>query len=119
VNAKNREYATHTLNFFEIVYRRFICISFFTFADSIASPSGTTPLICSATYGPHLEVCKLLVSSKADLAARNRCGRCQRFSRFSFNQSHPLARRDGTARINALKEYNHKVAAFLESIGAP
>jgi hypothetical protein len=119
VNASNRLYATHTpLTFFEIVYRKFVCFSFLTFANSISSPSGITPLIFSAAYG-HLEVCRLLVSSKADLAARDRCGRCQRCSRFSLNQSHPLACSDGTALQNAMKNNKSEVVAFLRSIGAP
>ena len=120
VNASTQGYATHTpLTFFEIVYLKFVCFSFLTFANSISSPSGATPLIRSAYYG-HLEICRLLISSKADLAARDRCGRCQRCSRFSLNQSHPLAcSRGNTALKCAMNENKSDVVAFLRGIGAP
>ena len=120
VNASDEEYATHTpLTFFEIVYRKFVCFSFLTFANSISSPSGSTPLILSAYWG-YLEICKLLVSSKADLAARDRCGRCQRCSRFSLNQSHPLACSAGyTALKWAMNNNKSDVVAFFRGIGAP
>ena len=97
----------------------FVLFSFPTFRNSISSPSGNTALILSAEYG-RLEVCKLLVSSKADLAARDRCGRCQRCSRFSLNQSHPLACSNGyTALKGAMNRNKSDVVAFLRSIGAP
>ena len=100
-------------------YQKFVLFSFPTFRNSISSPSGDTALMYSAAQG-HLEVCKLLVSSKADLAARDRCGRCQRCSRFSLNQSHPLACSDGkTALKCAIDEKKSDVVAFLRGIGAP
>ncbi len=107
------------LTFFEMFYQKFVLFSFPTFRNSISSPSGTTALIDSARVG-YLEVCKLLVSSKADLAARHRCGRCQRCSRFSLNQSHPLACSSGwTALKCAMQQNKSDVVAFLRSIGAP
>ena len=120
VNASTNRYATHTpLTFFEIVYRKFVCFSFLTFANSISSPSGRTPLSRSASLG-HLEICRLLVSSKADLAARDRCGRCQRCSRFSLNQSHPLACSSGKTALKwAMDQNKSDVVAFLRGIGAP
>jgi ankyrin repeat protein len=73
-----------------------------------------------SAYNGHLEVCKLLVSSKARLAARSRCGRCQRCSRFSLNQSHPLAfSYDWTALKFAMVNNKSDVVAFLRGIGAP
>jgi ankyrin repeat protein len=100
-------------------YQKFVFFSFPTFRNSISSPSGGTALILSAYHG-RLEVCKLLVSSKADLAARARCGRCQRCSRFSLNQSHPLACSDGwTALKYAMDNNKSDVVAFLRGIGAP
>jgi hypothetical protein len=100
-------------------YPKFVLFSFPTFRNSISSPSGDTPLMCSAFYG-HLEICKLLVSSKADLAARDRCGRCQRCSRFSLNQSQPLVCSDGkTALKCAMDRSKSDVVTFLRGIGAP
>jgi hypothetical protein len=78
-----------------------------------------TALMFSAANG-RLEVCKLLVSSKADLAARDRCCRCQRCSRFSLNQSHPLACRSGDTALKWAMDRNESdVVAFLRGIGAP
>jgi ankyrin repeat protein len=100
-------------------YPKFVLISFPTFRNSISSPSGWTALMNSAFHG-HVEVVKLLVSSKADLAARNRCGRCQCCSRFSLNQSNPLACSNGyTALKIAMDSNKSDVVAFLRSIGAP
>jgi ankyrin repeat protein len=100
-------------------YQKFDLFSFPTFRNSISSPSGYTALMNSARKG-HLEVCKLLVSSKADLAARNRCGRCQRCSRFSLNQSHPLACSSGDTALKwAMDNNKSDVVAFLRGIGAP
>jgi ankyrin repeat protein len=76
VNARGKEYATHTLLtwFFEIVLPKFV-FSFLTFANSIASISGVTPLIDAAAWGNgtnrRLEVCQLLISSKADVNAKD------------------------------------------------
>ena len=54
------------LTFFCNVFQKIVLFSFPTFRNSISSPSGWTPLIYSAIKG-HLEVCKLLVSSKCDV----------------------------------------------------
>ena len=119
VNSSDVGYA-HTPNlFFEMFYQKFVLFSFPTFRNSISSPSGSTALMNSAFEG-HLEVCKLLVSSKADLAARHWCGRCQRCSRFSLNQSHPLACSNGNTALKcAMGEKKSDVVAFLRGIGAP
>ena len=116
VNSRDEEHA-HTPNLFlKCFTKNLFCFHFQLFVTP--SPSGDTALMNSA-YEGHLEVCKLLVSSKADLAARNRCGRCQRCSRFSLNQSHPLACSVGTALQNAMKYNQSEVVAFLRSVGAP
>ncbi len=74
----------------------------------------------SSAYNGHLEVCKLLVSSKVDLAARDRCGRCQRCSRFSLNQTHPLSCSDGDTALKwAMDNDESDGVAFLRGIGAP
>ena len=119
VNSSNKSYA-HTPNLFlKCFTKKFVLFSFPTFRNSISSPSGGTSLMESAAQG-HLEVCKLLVSSEADLAARDRCGRCQRCSRFSWNHSHPLACSFGyTALQYAMACNKSDVVAFLRGIGAP
>jgi ankyrin repeat protein len=119
VNSSNREYA-HTPNLFlKCFTQKIVLFSFPTFRNSISSPSGWTALMNSAAGG-RLEVCKLLVSLKADLAARHRCGRCQRCSRFLLNQSHPLACSSGkTALKHAMDRNQSDVVAFLRGIGAP
>ena len=90
-----------------------------TFQCSHCCFSGWTPLHWSAANG-RLETCKVLVSSKADLAARDRCGRCRCCSRFSLNQSHPLAcSRGRTALKRAMDEKKSDVVSFLRSVGAP
>jgi ankyrin repeat protein len=101
-------------------YQKIVLFSFPTFRNSISSPSaGQTALMYSAIYG-RLETCKLLVSSKADLAARDRSGCCQRCSRFSLNQSHPLAFSNGNTSLKWAMEQNQSdVVAFLRGIGAP
>ena len=100
-------------------YQKFVLFLFPTFRNSISSPSGYTALMESAAHG-YLEVCKLLVSSEADLAARDRCGRCQRCSRFSLNQSHPLACSGGITALKwAMNNNKSDVVAFLRGIGAP
>ena len=69
IHQKDSVYGTASPNLFfisNIVYRKFVYFSFLTFANSIFSPSGDTALIYSAMNG-HVEVCKLLVSSKADV----------------------------------------------------
>ena len=69
VNSSDREYA-HTPNlFFEMFYQKCVLFSFPTFRNSISSPSGYTALILSVG---HLEVCKLLVSSKCDVNSSSR-----------------------------------------------
>jgi ankyrin repeat protein len=66
VNSSNQEYA-HTPNLLlKCFYQKFVLFSFPTFRNSISSPSGYTALMWSADDG-HLEVCKLLVSSKCDV----------------------------------------------------
>ena len=51
-------------------YQKFVLFSFPTFRNSISSPSGATALIDSAAKG-HLEICRLLISSKSDVNASN------------------------------------------------
>ena len=68
VHKKDSEYDTATPN---LVLNSLleICLFFVShFANSIASPSGETPLYWSACRG-HLEVCRLLISSKSDVNA--------------------------------------------------
>jgi ankyrin repeat protein len=116
---KQRIVCPHPKPFFEMFYQKFVLFSFPTFRNSISSPSRTTALMYSA-IGGHLEICKQLVSSKADLAARGWCGRCQRCSRFSLNQSHPLACSQGNTALKwAMGENKSDVVAFLRGIGAP
>ena len=69
IHQKDSEYGTASPNLFfisNIVYRKFVYFSFLIFANSIFSPSGDTALAKAAWKG-HVEVCKLLVSSKADV----------------------------------------------------
>ena len=116
---KQRYVCPHPWPFFEMFYQKFVLFSFPTFRNSISSPSGMTALMISAGNG-HVEVAKLLVSSKADLAARHRCGRCQCCSRFSLNQSHPLACSDGSTALKWAMDFNKSdVVAFLRGVGAP
>ncbi len=118
VNSSRKTYA-HTPNIFCIFLQKIVLFSFPTFRNSISSPSGGTALMNSA-YNGHFDVCRLLVSSKADLAARTKCGRCQRCSRFPLNQSHPLACRDGRTALKCAMDQNKSdVVAFLRGIGAP
>jgi hypothetical protein len=77
IHQKDDEYGTASPNLFfisNIVYRKFVYFSFLIFANNsifFFSPSGRTPLIWSAMKG-HVEVCKLLVSSKADVHSSNK-----------------------------------------------
>ncbi len=119
VNSSDQLYAHTPDLFLKCFTKNLFCFHFQLFRNSISSPSGWTALIHSSRNG-HLEVCKLLVSSKADLAARNRCGRSQRCSRFSLNQSHPLACSYGDTALKRAMEWNKSdVVAFLRDIGAP
>ena len=106
-------------NFFDFFVPKPCFVLCLTFQCSHCCFSGSTPLHISAYYG-HLETCKVLVSSKADLAARDRCGRCRCCSRFSLNQSHPLACRDGKTALKWAMDGNKSaVVSFLRSVGAP
>ncbi len=108
-----------TLTFFYFFVPKHCVVVCRTFQFSRCCFSRSTPLHQSA-YNGHLETCKVLVSSKADLAARNRCGRCRCCSRFSLNQSHPLACRFGrTALKDAMNQNKSDVVSFLRSVGAP
>ena len=117
VNSSNRQYA-HTPNLFlKCFTKNLFCFHFQLFVTP--SPSGCTALMQSACGG-HVEVAQLLVSSKCDLAARTRCGRCQCCSRFSLNQSHPLACSGGRTALKWAMHFNKSdVVAFLRGIGAP
>jgi hypothetical protein len=67
MNAKDEGYDTHPLaHCCDMFYQFFYLFSFPTFRNSVSSPSGNTALMRSAANG-HLEVCKLLVSSKCDV----------------------------------------------------
>jgi hypothetical protein len=83
--------------------------------------SQATPLHRSAAHG-HLEVCRLLVESKADVAARNRC-----FSPPALSPSftHYLPCSGGDTALSwaiyykKVNNYEADVPAYLRSIGAP
>ena len=72
-----------------------------------------------AAYKGHLEICKLLVSQKANVAARDGCDAMLPAARAGDALAHSRACRDGTALKNAIKNNKPDVVAYLRSIGAP
>ncbi len=79
--------------------------------------SDNTPLMYSAIFG-HLETCRLLVASKADVAARSRCRSPWRARNLPL--THSLRCSEGhTALQYAINNKRADVAAYLRSIGAP
>ena len=75
-------------------------------------------MIYAAANG-HLETCKLLVSQKANVAARGWCDVMLPAARAGDALAHSRACRDGTALKNAIKYNKPDVVAYLRSIGAP
>ncbi len=107
------------LNVFKLLYQNMVSSCVQHFDPFHRFFSGWTPLHYSANNG-QLETCKVLVSLKVDLAARDRYGRCRCCSRFSLNESHPLACSQGyTALEWAMNENESDVVSFLRSVGAP
>lgn len=80
--------------------------------------SAWTPLHCSA-LGGHVEVCRLLLQSKADASARSRCDlitlvHCSMFSNDLLRFS------DGRTALDFATDSNHvDVIAYLSSIEPP
>jgi hypothetical protein len=76
-----------------------------------------TPLIYAARQG-NLEICRLLIDSKADVAARDRCFSPPRARRHL--SSYTLRLRAGLAALTwAVNRRMTHVAAFLRCVGAP
>ncbi len=74
--------------------------------------------MCAASSG-HLEICKLLVSQKANVAARDGCDAMLPAARAGDALAHSRACRGGTALKHAIKYNNTDVITYLRSIGAP
>ena len=73
----------------------------------------------AACYG-RLEICKLLVSQKANVAVRVGCDAMLPAARAGDALAHSRACRNGwTALKNAIKCNKPDVVAYLRSIGAP
>jgi hypothetical protein len=75
-----------------------------------------TPLHWSSRFG-HLETCRLLVDSRADVTARTMC---RSPSRASQSFSHSLRCSCGTTPLKLAIVHNKAdVVAYLRGIGAP